>query len=96
MKIMLWAADKNEKLKRERQISFEEVAAKIEGDGPLAVIDHPAIRKHPGQRIYVVEIRGYAYLVPFLEAEDHQFLKTVIPSRKATNQYLRKEKRHES
>jgi len=93
---MRWDVVKNEKLKRERGISFEEVAAKIEGDGPLAVIDHPAPQRHPGQRVYVVEIRDYAYLVPFVEDEDHQFLKTVIPSRKATKQFLGKEDGHES
>jgi len=95
VKVLLWDVSKNERLKQERGITFEEVATKIEGGGALAVIDHPAPQKHPGQRIFMVEIRGYVYLVPFVEAEDHLFLKTVIPSRKATKQYLGEETGHE-
>ena len=95
MKIMLWDASKNEKLKKERHVSFEEVTARIQDGGLLAVLEHPAPKRYPGQKIFVVEIRGYACLVPFVEADDHLFLKTVIPSRKATKQYLGGEKHHE-
>ncbi len=88
MKPLLWDTAKNEKLKRERRVSFEEVTARIEAGGLLAVLEHPAPQKYPGQKIFVVAIRGYACLVPFTEAADHLFLKTVIPSRKATKQFL--------
>jgi uncharacterized DUF497 family protein len=95
MKVLLWDVAKNEKLRQERGISFEEVAARIEAGAILDVLEHPAPRQHPGQRIYVVEIQGYAYLIPYVEADDHQFLKTIIPSRKATKRYLGKEEGHE-
>ena len=55
---------------------------------PLAVFDHPNQERYPGQKIAVVLIEGYAYLVPFVENEEEIFLKTIIPSRKATRQYL--------
>ena len=50
--------------------------------------------RYPGQRIFVINIGGYAYLVPFVESETEVFLKTVIPSRKATDTYLRREREH--
>lgn len=95
MKILLWDVPKNEKFKRERGITFEEVANAIAAGGVLDVVGHPATRKYPGQRIYVVEIRDYVYLVPYVETEEHQFLKTIIPSRKARKKYLGKEQSHE-
>ena len=56
--------------------------------GILDVQDHPNTGPYPNQRILVVRIRGYAYLVPFVETESEVFLKTIIPSRKATRNYL--------
>ena len=82
--------EKNEILKTERGISFEEVAAHIERGHILEILEHPNQQRYPGQRIFVLEMGGYAYLVPFVESESEIFLKTVIPSRKATNTYLRK------
>jgi len=35
-----------------------------------------------------LDIGNYAYLVPFVETESEIFLKTIIPSRKATRKYL--------
>ena len=84
-----WDEAKNEILKRERDISFEEIVFWIENDGLLRVEDHPNPGKYPGQKIYVVNIEGYAYLVPFIEQEGGVFLKTIIPSRKATKKYLK-------
>lgn len=54
----------------------------------LDVQDHPNTGQYPNQRLLVVRIRGYAYLVPFVETESEVFLKTIIPSRKATRNYL--------
>ena len=54
----------------------------------LSVMDHPNQERYPGQRIFVVNIRDYAYLIPFVESEPEVFLKTIIPSRKATREYL--------
>ena len=84
--------EKNLKLKRERGISFEEVITAIEEGHLIDVIDHPNAEKFKHQKIYVVEIEGYVYLVPYVEsAPDYYFLKTVIPSRKASRDYLFKE-----
>ena len=89
MKYFAWSAVKNETLKSERRVSFEDVILQIEQGKLIDTLEHPNQQRYPGQRIYVVAIRGYAYLVPFVETETEVFLKTVIPSRKATNTYLR-------
>ena len=85
-----WDQDKNELLKKERGVTFEEIVFLIENDGVLAVENHPNQKKYPDQRIYVVSIDNYAYLVPFIEKEGTVFLKTIIPSRKATKKYIDK------
>ena len=89
MKYFAWSAGKSESLKRERGVSFEDVVSLIERGNLIVTLQHPNQQRYPGQRIYVVAIGGYAYLVPFVETETEVFLKTVIPSRKATNTYLR-------
>ena len=83
-----WAADKNELLSRERGISFEEVVFHIERGDVLDLLEHPDQQRYPGQRIFVIAVDDYAYLVPFVESETEVFLKTIIPSRKATRLYL--------
>ena len=88
MKYFAWDPEKNEKLKMERGISFEEIVFHVERGDVLDILEHPNQEKYGGQRIFVIEVEGYAYLVPFLETEDEVVLKTVIPSRKATRQYL--------
>jgi hypothetical protein len=85
-----WNADKNEQLRIERDISFEEVIFHIENGGILDILEHPNQVRYGGQRILVVEVDGYAHLVPFVEDEGEVFLKTIIPSRKATRKYLGK------
>lgn len=63
----------------------------IEQGGLLDVVEHPNRRRYPEQRIYVVEIDRYVYLVPFVsEVDGTRFLKTIIPSRKATRDYSRR------
>ena len=89
MKYFSWDGEKNESLNRERGVSFEEVVFHIERGDLLEILEHPNQERYPGQRIFVVNIGDYAYLVPFVESEAEVFLKTVIPSRKATNMYLR-------
>lgn len=89
MKVFSWNEEKNELLKEERQISFEDVVFYIEQGFLLDVLEHPNQEKYKGQKIFVVEIEEYAYLVPFLEDEREIFLKTIIPSRKATRKYLK-------
>ncbi|MFY8000802.1 MAG: DUF4258 domain-containing protein [Candidatus Kapaibacteriota bacterium] len=88
MKPLAWNPDKNELLKQERNISFEDVRESILAGRVFAIEAHPNQEKYPHQQIITVEIRGYAYLVPFVESENELFLKTVIPSRKATKKYL--------
>ena len=88
MKPFRWSPEKNEQLMRERSVSFEQMVVAIEGGGLLDLLAHPNPSKYPNQKILVVATDGYAYLVPFVEQADHYFLKTVIPSRKATRDHL--------
>ena len=88
MKPFRWNPDKNETLKIERSISFEEIALAIEADGLLDELRHPNSEKYPNQSVLVVALDGYVYLVPYVEESDYYFLKTVIPSKKATRDYL--------
>ena len=88
MKPFRWNHDKNEALKIERSISFEEIVLAIETDGLLDQLRHPNSEKYPNQSVLVVALDGYVYLVPYVEEPDYFFLKTVIPSRKATRDYL--------
>lgn len=61
----------------------------VEADGLLDVIEHPNKARYPHQKVLIVSIDSYVHLVPFVEEGDHFFLKTVIPSRKATRDYLK-------
>jgi uncharacterized DUF497 family protein len=88
MKYFEWNEEKNEKLKSERNISFEIIVSQIELGHLLDIIEQPNKEKYANQNIYVVEYEKYAYLVPFVEDPDKVFLKTIIPSRKATKKYL--------
>jgi hypothetical protein len=85
-----WSEARNERLKVERGIRFEEIVKAIEGGGLLGVLEHPNRVRYPNQRVFIVEFEGYTYLVPFIEARESCFLKTIIPSRKATREYLHK------
>ena len=87
-----WNAEKNQQLIEQRGISFERVVAAIEQGSLVHVLEHPHQERYPGQLIYVVDIEQYIYLVPFVrEADGSRFLKTIIPSRKATRDYRRRE-----
>lgn len=88
MKPFRWSAEKNEMLKLTRGVSFESIVVAVESDGLLDIVEHPNVMKYPNQRVLVVSFDGYVYLVPFVEEADYFFLKTVIPSRKATRDYL--------
>ena len=88
MKPFRWNHDKNEELKTGRGISFEEVVLAIEADGMLDVVRHPNSGKYPDQLVYIVALDGYVHLVPYLEEPEYYLLKTIIPSRKATRDYL--------
>ena len=88
MKPYRWNHDKNEMLKTERSISFEEIVLAIEADGLLDELRHPNPEKYPNQSVFVVALDAYVYLMPYVEEPGYYFLKTVIPSRKATKDYL--------
>ena len=88
MKPFRWSPETNALLKIERGISCEQMVVAVEDGGLLDVLAHPNPAKYPRQKVLVVASDGYAYLVPFVEEKDHVFLTTVIPSRKATRDYL--------
>jgi uncharacterized DUF497 family protein len=84
MIIFAWNPEKNEQLKAERGISFEEIVFHVEAGDVLLIEEHPNQERYPGQRVFSVQIDDYVYLVPHLVSESEIFLKTIIPSRKAT------------
>jgi uncharacterized DUF497 family protein len=88
MKIFKWNPEKNEILLRERGITFEEIAQRIELGTKVIETDHPNQKKYPNQKILIVDVDDYAYLVPCVIEQNEYFLKTIIPSRKATKRYL--------
>jgi hypothetical protein len=83
MKPLRWNHEKSVWLQEHRGVLFEEVVFHIEHDEILEVRRHPNPERYPRQKIFVIELRQYVYLVPFVEDEDGIFLKTIIPSRKA-------------
>ncbi len=89
MKSFRWNPEKNEALQSERGVSFERMVVAIESGGLLDIVEHPNGAKYPNQRVLVVSSESYVYLVPFVEEEDYFFMKTVIPSRKATRDFLK-------
>jgi len=91
-----WDPGKNEWLKRERNISFEQVIFHLSQGDVWRTADHPDQKNYPGQKIYFVVIDDYIYLVPYVIDNEYIFLKTIIPSRKATKRYKKEqEKNHE-
>ena len=88
MRHFVWNSEKNAQLIPERGISFERVIFHIERDEILDVVEHPNPSKYPNQRMFILDIGNYAYLVPFVETKTEIFLKTIIPRRKATRKYL--------
>jgi uncharacterized DUF497 family protein len=84
MKYLNWDSDKNELLKKNRGVSFEEVAIIIEANQIIGVEEN---RGRGNQKMYIVNIDNYAVVVPFVETENEIFLKTIFPSRKFTKKY---------
>ena len=91
MKYFTWDDAKNEKLKADRGIGFEEIVFLIGQGHVLDILEHPNQQRYSGQRIFVVQRDDCVYLVPFVEDNRLIVLKTIIPSRKATKQYLERE-----
>ena len=88
VKAFAWNNEKNQLIKAERDVSFEEVVVHIATGDLLDIVEHPNPEKYERQRMFIVKMREYAWLVPFVETGDEIFLKTIIPSRKATKKYL--------
>jgi uncharacterized DUF497 family protein len=84
-----WDDEKNEFLQSTRGVSFEEVVFHIQNGDVLDVIKHPNEARYPSQNIIVLNMEGYVYLVPYTKERGVRFLKTIIPSRKATKDYLK-------
>jgi len=87
-----WDPQKNDWLKKERNISFEQVIFHLSKGDVWKIGNHPDQNKYPGQRIYFVVIEEYIYLVPHIYEAECIFLKTIIPHRKATKEYLREKR----
>lgn len=90
MKYFDWDKAKNKQLLEQREVSFEEIVDILYEHNALAVIPYHNPKKYPHQKIYIVNIDNYAYLVPFVEDDEKIFLKTIIPSRQATKKYILK------
>ena len=88
--IFNWDNKKNEQLKQERGISFEQIIYFISKDGVLDILEHPNKKKYKSQRVYIINVDGYAYACPFEDRGGERWLKTIFPSRKYTQKYLRK------
>ena len=88
-RIYKWNEEKNDLLKRERGISFEEIVTHILQGDLLFVKEHANQERYPGQQMFVVRMGDYVYLVPFVERDNVAFLKTIIPSRVETRNYRR-------
>ena len=82
-----WNLEKNKLLKEDRGVCFEDVLAQIEEDKVLDIIKHPNVAKYPNQKIYILELQNYVYMVPFVKDVDEIFLKTIVPSRKMNKLY---------
>jgi len=90
MKVFEWNLAKNEILKKTRNVSFEDVLVAISENKILDILKHHNQKKYPNQKILIIEIDNYAYLVPFVEDRQTIFLKTIIPNQKATKNYILK------
>lgn len=88
MKRFDWNKEKNRKLIRERGISFEAIVSYLEDGNILAIAEGQG--KYSHQKQFIVAVNNYIYIVPFIDEKDYIFLKTIIPSRKLTKQYLLK------
>jgi len=90
MKLLNWNSEKNELLRSERAICFEDIVFYIDKGFLVDDVKHPNQEKYPGQRMLVVNIEEYIHLVPYVESDTELFMKTIIPSRKATKKYMEK------
>jgi len=90
MKYFDWDPQKNKELKEKRGVSFEEVILAIQSDNLLNTRKNPNQEKYPNQKLFIININNYVFVIPFVEDNEKYFLKTIIPSRKETKKYLLK------
>ncbi len=88
MSLFEWSDEKNVSLEKIRGIGFEDVVVHVQNGCVLDIIKHPNKSRYPNQNIMVLDVEGYVYLVPYVKSKGIRFLKTIIPSRKATREYL--------
>ncbi len=91
-----WDPKKNEKLKIERNISFEQIVFHLSNGDVWKTSDHPNQDQHPGQKLYFINVEGYIHIVPHVVEDEYVFLKTIIPSRKATRDYKKDGEKNET
>jgi uncharacterized DUF497 family protein len=84
-----WDPQKNEWLKENRNVSFEQAVFHLGQGDVWRTAEHPTQKKYPGQKLYFIVIDDYIHIIPYVIGEKHIFLKTIIPSRKATKDYLK-------
>ena len=87
MNVFNWNKEKNEWLRKNRNIGFEDIVFLISEGHLVEIIKNPG-GKYQNQFMFVVNFKNYIYLVPFVINENEVFLKTIIPSRKATKKYI--------
>lgn len=90
MKRVAFNKEKSKQIKKERGVSFEEIAKVITKEGFVGIISHPNKSKYPNQRMFLVNLEEYIFVVPFVEDDEKIFLKTIYPSRKYTQKYFNK------
>ena len=90
-----WSPEKNERLKKERNISFEEIALLLAKGILWKAVEHPNKKKYPDQKAFLVPIDDYIYFVPYVIDEGTIFLKTAFPHRKATSDCRKERQQNE-
>jgi len=90
-----WNPEKNDSLKRERSISFEQIVFHLSHGDVWKTSDHPNQDQYPGQKLYFVNVEGYIHIVPHVVEDEYVFLKTIIPSRKATRDFQKEGEQNE-
>jgi len=89
MKPVMFSEKKDKWLRKERGVGFVEISQSIKEERMIKVIDHPNKKKFPKQKMFLVQLKNYLYVVPFVEEVGYIFLKTVYPSNKYTKKYLK-------
>jgi len=87
-----WSDEKDQILRKERGIGFQDIVFHLDRGDLIAIAEHPNTEKYPNQMIMYVQVESYIYMVPYIQSGDLKFLKTIIPSRKATRKFLEEEK----